>query len=477
MKKIKILTLVLAIVLVTMVAFIGIYVPMQNRMENKVKDYSYMMDLKGGRNIILEVDNGNKTTIKDSEGKEVKDADNLSDDELKEKGYVKEKTPYNSEDSLNTDNYKKSKEILIKRLKELKVEEYNIKLDEENGNIVLEIPENDNTDSVVSELTPTGKFEIVDSETKEVLINNDDLKLVNVMYGSDNSSNSATATGTVVYLNIEFTKEGAKKLEDVTNKYVKVETSSTETKEDGEQGENTETSTAEKKISLMIDDDEMLSTSFEEPIRTGRMQLSIGRASKDNDTLKGYISQASNMATVLNNGKMPVKYTVHDNQYIQSDITNNELSIVVYVMLAVAVVALLFLIIKYRAIGALGTISYIGLASLFLLLIRYTNVNLSIQGILGIGLTFILNYAFIYKLVSKIKNVKLKELSVSKKIIETYKEFLIRILPICIAVIVFCFAGWATISSFGMVMFWGIVLIAIYNAIVTNLLFRINDNK
>ena len=27
------------------------------------------------------------------------------------------------------------------------------------------------------------------------------------MYGSDNSSNSATATGTVVYLNIEFTKE------------------------------------------------------------------------------------------------------------------------------------------------------------------------------------------------------------------------------------------------------------------------------
>ena len=227
----------------------------------------------------------------------------------------------------------------------------------------------------------------------------------------------------------------------------------------------------------MIDDDEMLSTSFEEPIRTGRMQLSIGRASKDNDTLKGYISQASNMATVLNNGKMPVKYTVHDNQYIQSDITNNELSIVVYVMLAVAVVALLFLIIKYRAIGALGTISYIGLASIFLLLIRYTNVNLSIQGILGIALTLLLNYVFIYKLISKIKNVKLKELSVSKKIIETYKEFLIRILPIVIAVIVFCVAGWATISSFGMVMFWGIVLIAIYNAIVTNLLFRINDNK
>lgn len=474
MKKIKILTLVLAIVLVTMVAFIGIYVTIQNRMENKVKDYSYMMDLNGGRNIILEVDNGNKTNIKDSEGKEVKDTDNLSDEELKEKGYIKEETPYNSEDSLNINNYKKCKEILTRRLKELKVQEYNIKLDEDNGNIVLDIPENDNTDSIVSELIPTGKFEIVDSETKEVLINNDDLKLVNVMYGSDNSSNSATSTGTVVYLNIEFTKDGARKLEDITNKYVKVETANTETKEDGENAENI---TTEKKISLMIDDDEMLSTSFEEPIKTGKMQLSIGRAAKDNDTLKGYISQASNMATVLNNGKMPVKYTVHDNQYIQSDITNNELSMIVYVMLAIVVVTLLFLIIKYRAIGALGAISYIGLASLFLLLIRYTNVDLSIQGILGIALTLVLNYVFIYKLVSNIKNVKIKELSVSSKIKETYKEFFVRILPICIAVIIFCFAGWATISSFGMVMFWGIVLIAIYNAIVTNLLFRINDNK
>lgn len=471
MKKIKILTLVLAIILVTMVAFIGIYVPVQNRMENNVKGYSYMMDLKGGRNIILSVDEGKKTTIKDSEGKEVKDADNLSDEELNEKGYVKEETPYNNEEVLNADNYKKSKEILQKRLKELKIEEYDIKLDEENGNIVLNIPENDDTDSVISELSPAGKFEIVDSETKEVLINNNDLKLVNVMYGSNNSG--TTSTGTTVYLNIEFNKDGAKKLEDITNKYVKSESTSSE----NENSEGTGSTTTEKKVSLMIDDSEMLSTSFEEPIKTGKIQLSIGKASKDNETLKGYISQASNMATILNNGKMPVKYTVHENQYIQSDITNKELDLVVYTLLAIAGVGLVFLIFKYKAIGALGTIAYVGLASLFLLLIRYTNVDLSIQGILGIALTLLLNYVFVYKLVSKLKDEKSKDLTLSGKIKETYKEFFIRILPICIAVIVFCFAGWATISSFGMVMFWGIVLIAIYNVMVTNLLFRISDNK
>ena len=89
----------------------------------------------------------------------------------------------------------------------------------------------------------------------------------------------------------------------------------------------------------------------------------------------------------------------------------------------------------------------------------------------------ILNYIFVFKLVSKTKNEKLKDLTINTKIKETYKEFFLRILPICIAAIVFCFGGWASLSSFGMVMFWGISLIAIYNAIITNLLFKINDNK
>ena len=38
MKKVKILTIVLAIILVTLIAFGGIYLPTQNRMENKVKE-------------------------------------------------------------------------------------------------------------------------------------------------------------------------------------------------------------------------------------------------------------------------------------------------------------------------------------------------------------------------------------------------------------------------------------------------------
>ena len=48
-----------------MVAFAGVYVTKQNRMENKVKAYTYAMDLKGARTITLKVDTSKETTIKD----------------------------------------------------------------------------------------------------------------------------------------------------------------------------------------------------------------------------------------------------------------------------------------------------------------------------------------------------------------------------------------------------------------------------
>ena len=70
MKKVKILTITLLVAVITMVAFIGVYTKVQNRMENQVKDYDLAMDLKGSRNIRLKVSTGNKTIIKDAEGKE-----------------------------------------------------------------------------------------------------------------------------------------------------------------------------------------------------------------------------------------------------------------------------------------------------------------------------------------------------------------------------------------------------------------------
>lgn len=127
--------------------------------------------------------------------------------------------------------------------------------------------------------------------------------------------------------------------------------------------------------------------------------------------------------------------------------------------------------------GILGAISYIGFTALFLLLIRYANVSLSIEGILGIAIILILNNLFINQLFGKLKKHKIDERIVKNKVKETYQEFFIKIVPICIAVIIFCFMQWEPISSFGMVMFWGIALMAIYHFIITNNLLKIKASK
>ena len=128
--------------------------------------------------------------------------------------------------------------------------------------------------------------------------------------------------------------------------------------------------------------------------------------------------------------------------------------------------------------GIINAFSYIGLVALFLLILRYTNVVISIESIFGIAVILILNYIFINKLLSKLKKEeKVDKATISVAIKETYKEFFIKIIPIIIAVITFCFIRWEPISSFGMVMFWGILLISLYNISITNLLVRIKESK
>ena len=130
---------------------------------------------------------------------------------------------------------------------------------------------------------------------------------------------------------------------------------------------------------------------------------------------------------------------------------------------------------KYKSKGLLVGISYIGLAALYLLLVRYANVVISVESIFGIAIILILNFIFTSMLLNKIrKNIKEnKENVVNKSTVETYKKFFNRIIPICAITIAFCFIKWIPISSFGMISFWGLLMIAVYNVVITRYLLKI----
>ena len=466
MRIIPIVTISLAMILVALIGFFGVYVQTQNRMENKVKDYQYSMDLTGVRTIVLNPTESTKTVIKDQEGNEVADASDLTDEELTAKGYTEEEVPYNGDDVLTKENYKKTKQIIEKRFKELNIQNYKIRLNEENGQITIEIPENEETDNVVSNLATTGKFTIADNDTQEILMASQDIKRVQVMSGYASSTSNAVS----VYLDIEFTKEGAKKFEKITETYTG---EVAEEREETTTEENVETEETEltNEIIMKIDDQEMLTTSFDEVVKTGKMQLTLGSSTTDQETLNDNIKSAQNIAVVLNNGEMPVKYDINKNEYILSEVTNQDIQNIAYAIAIISAIGILVWIVRYHLKGLVAGVSFVGFAGLYLLLIRYTNVVLSLEGITGIAIVLVLNYMLMNRLIEKI--VKSKEIQIIKEVKEVFLQFLIRVIPIFIITIVFCFINWTPISSFGMVMFWGIFLITIYHFIVTNNMFKL----
>ena len=160
---VKTITIVLAIILVSMIGFVGIYNQKQNHMENMVKDYDLAMDLKGARIVSIKPKEDKQTIIKDAEGNEI--TEKLTDEQIAEKGYTKEEVDKNAE-KLTKENFEKTKEIVEKRLKGMGLQNYVLRLNEQTGELVIELEEDTNTDTIISNLGATGKFEIQDSETK-----------------------------------------------------------------------------------------------------------------------------------------------------------------------------------------------------------------------------------------------------------------------------------------------------------------------
>ena len=107
-----------------------------------------------------------------------------------------------------------------------------------------------------------------------------------------------------------------------------------------------------------------------------------------------------------------------------------------------------------------------------MILVRYFNLIVSIESIFGIIASLVLNYIFTDMLLKEIK-----EENVWKATGKTYTNFFVRIIPICIIAIAFCFVNWIPISSFGTILFWGLVIIAVYNAIITAPLLKIKTDE
>ena len=135
-----------------------------------------------------------------------------------------------------------------------------------------------------------------------------------------------------------------------------------------------------------------------------------------------------------------------------------------YVIAVIVAIALIYLIFKKKLSGLMAAISYVGFVAVGLLVIRYTNVMISLESIVAGCVILAINYMIIYTLL-KINetDVELK----NKAYKDAFKSIIMKTIPIFIISIVFVFVRWTKISTFGMTMFWGLFLSIIYNYVVT----------
>ena len=439
-EKLKVTLIILVIILISLISFGGIYLQKMKFVENIIPDYQLGMDLAGGRLITLGVDTSKNTVIYDKDGKVV---------EKEGEGTTKKEEPVNPEDTLTEENYDKVKEIIQKRLDLMHTADYTIRKNEKTGELYIQIPENENTDLITQYMAIKGKF-TVQNENEEILLNNGHIKKAEVRYSSG-------ATGTSVYLTIQLNKEGTQIFQDITKNYV--------TSTDAEGKDNS------KKIKMKIDDSTLLETAFDSEVSNGMIQMSIGGVSTNNDTIDGYVQEASNIVVLLNSGELPLTYTVSENRYVMSDITREMFYIPVAIIGAALLIGIVFLIVKYKKNGLLSSLALIGYTAVLLLVLRYANVMLTMEGMIAIIIAIVLNYIFTVYLLSLIKHKDSRTVAEASHV---FKEALIKTLfifiPVAITSIILCFAGWLPIYSFGMVIFWGLLLIVLYNLIITRTL-------
>ncbi len=438
-KKLTKILIVLIILALALISFAGIYV----KRNNILPDYNISMSLKGARNVKLVPDDSSEEVTYDPEGNETTEGTN-EDGTLKE-GYTKELKYANTQEVLNEENYEQAKKILQKRFEKLGLQEYTIAANYDNGEISIQIPEGSDADTIISYLTYKGEFTIQDSETEEVLINNDDIKDCKVLYSSSTS-------GLTVLVRIEFNKEGTQKLKDITNTYVAT------TSEDG-----TET---EKTVTLKLDNETLIQTSFDEENSQGILQLTVGTASTTSEDINTYIQQGAGISSLISSGEMNVQYKLDENVYIQSYLQEKLPIIMITLIDVLAVILLAMYLVKGRK-GAFASVSVIGFIALLLIVLRYTNVVISIESIVSF---IIVTIADIILLNYVINEINKNEKSINAIWGDTYKKYAKIYAPLAIISIVFTFIKSTQIASIGMVMFWGLLVLAVYNVLITKVL-------
>lgn len=458
MKKegsLKLILAILVIILLCIVSLGGIYAKDKNVMKNVLPNYILGMDLDTNTIIKLDVvkNEGNSSentqeesneTEKNSESENSENAENNTEKNNSENGQA--------QNIYTVENFEQSKKIIEKRLKNAGINQYTLRLDEQSGTIIMEVPDDTNNDTLQN-IFVVGKTEIKISENNEVI---GDYNSISKITTAIDDSYVNYGIGSFVKLDIEFSKDAVKKFEEIKNNYI------IPTDEEGKQTENN--------IVIAIDGNaicSMTETEFLETAVKGSLPLKLGDYTNDKTTLNNTLKEADSIKNIIQSGNLPITYSVNYTNDIHSNISKIG---IISVFAVILIIMLVYLVLKYKLKGILAELDILGFGALLLLVLRYTNVEISIASIVSIATMLILQFIYSVKLLD---NEKIS----SKIFTEETIKFTKMLIPAFIMSVVIAFANILEISGFGMIIFWGIILFEIFNNIITRAILTNVKNK
>ena len=449
-KKTLTVFIILVVAILMFASFFGVYKKNENGERiSLLPNLKLGMEFGNTRVITATVNQGTTSTIYDSEGNVVQPEEGVEYTE--EDGYETVEQPINPDSAKTLENYERAKEIVEKRLKGNNVSEYSIDMNEITGKMKIEIPEDSRADEIQDIIQNTGSFMLLDGETFEVVFDSSYLKRADVVYSQGDIE-------TAVFLQLEFNEEGTQKLQELNNIYV--ETTEQQTNEEGE----LEDVTNSKVVWVILNNTFLGTTVLPNIVYNNKIMLPFGMSS-NNEELQTAIENANREAILLNSGTYSLVYE-YTNEETGTNIDQRTMFIFFTAIGLVFLIAYIYLVIKFKAKGFISVYFQVGYLGVLLLVLRLTNVIITMEGMSAIVISMVLEYIFTYLV---LKNMQEDKDGMYKK---ANLEFFLNTFPIYVISIVFTFAARANINSFGMILFWGIIIIYIYNFIFSKFVFE-----
>lgn len=456
---------ILLIVLLSLISFIGIHKRNLNTWASVLPEYQFSKELSKIRTFEFSVDTSTKDADSSSDSTETSNDETTTTDEATTTDETTDSTdtsseatkvPVNDPSVLTKENYEKVKKIAEKRLSEFGIADANVTINEETGSLFVSVPYSKNTDNVASLASQAGKLEIIDTDSKEVLIDKSMIKKASAYYQQADSDTTTSSSDEITYnlgIRLTFTSAGQKKLNEISKSYIET------TDENG--------NASQKTVTVQIDGEDKYITYFSPDGEYTELAIPLYRSvsTDDMETFNKDYNECLVAQAVVNAETMPVVYTLTAGSFIESDFSENFIRNLTIVGIIILAIVLVCTIVKNKKKGIYAALIEIGYIAIHLLVIRAASVTLTLSGLLTIAFMALANYILLVALMNQ-------ERAVDK--LESFGKFILTVIPFIITVIVFALGKEANIQSVGSVGIWGI-FVFVYTLI--SAMFLLNEKN